>query len=193
LSLGLGIAVAASAFSEMNAAVLRDLPGVPDPGRLVAIQAPASYPAFESFRQRTDLFSSAFAYLAPVPFGVTLAGHTERTSGHIVSPGYFSTLRIHPMLGRFVDGSMLNGDDSAATVAVSYRFWQRRLGSDPSVVGKTLRINGRPFTIVAVGPKDFLGAAPIVFYADLWLSTRIDPQVAPELAGNVLSRRDRQV
>jgi predicted permease len=188
LSLSLGIAVAASAFSEMNAAVLRDLPGVPDPGRLVAMQAPASYPAFERFRQRTDLFASAFAYLAPVPFGVTLNGHTERTAGHIVSPGYFSTLGIHPVLGRFPDG-----DAAAASVVVSYRFWQRRLASDPSIVGKALDINGRPFTIVAVGPKDFLGAGPMVFFADLWLSTRIDPQVAPELAGDVLSRRDRKV
>ena len=185
VSLGLAMAVAASAFSEVNAFLLRDLPGVPQPDRLMALQVPASYPAFERYRQRTDLFGSAFAYIAPVPFGVALAGRTERISGHIVSPGYFSTLGIAPAMGRFsVDPTVL---------AVSYRFWQRYLGSDPAIIGRTLRVNGRPFTVGAVAPPDFLGAAPLIFYADLWLPTSMDANVAPELADRALERCDRRI
>jgi hypothetical protein len=100
ISLGLGIAVATSAFSEMNAVILRRLPGVPQPDQLVALQPAASYPAYQRFRQRSDLFSAAFAYVAPVPFGVWLDGHTERIWGHLVTSSCFSTLGARPVLGR---------------------------------------------------------------------------------------------
>jgi hypothetical protein len=88
LSLSLGICVATSAFSELNAVILRDVPGVSQPGRLVALQPAASYPAYERFRERTGLFSSTLAYVAPVPFGVFLGGHTERAWGHLVTPSF---------------------------------------------------------------------------------------------------------
>jgi len=78
-------------------------------------------------------------------------------------------------------------------VVISYRFWQNHLGSDPGVVGKTLRINGHECAILGVGPKDFLGASPLVFYADLWMPVTVDPQAAPELAGHALERRDRKM
>ena len=88
LSVSLGICVATSAFSELNAVILRDVPGVSQPGRLVALQPAASYPAYERFRERTGLFSSTLAYVAPVPFGVFLGGHTERAWGHLVTPSF---------------------------------------------------------------------------------------------------------
>ena len=185
LSLGLAIAVAATAYSEMNAAVLRDLPGVPQPDRLAATQMPVSFPTFERFRSRTDLFSSAFAYMAPVPFGVTIAGRSHRTWGHIASPGYFSTLGIRPAMGQF--------SDDPGAIAVSYRFWKEHLNSDPGIVGKPLRVNGRPFTVAAVAPETFLGAAPMIFYADLWLPTTAGSTAAPELADHALDRRDRKI
>src|SRR5882757_4308721 len=75
VSLSLGICVATSALSELNAIILRDVPGVVRPGQLVALQPAVSYPAYERF-QRTDLFSSTLAFVAPVPFGVSLGAHT---------------------------------------------------------------------------------------------------------------------
>jgi hypothetical protein len=92
ISLTLGIAIATSAYSEINGMVLRDLPAVPNPGQLVALQLPASYPSYKRYRELTGLFSSTLAYLAPVPFGVSNNGHTERIWGYLVTPSYFSTL-----------------------------------------------------------------------------------------------------
>ena len=77
-----------------------------------------------------------------------------------------------------------------ATVVVSYRFWREHLGSDPSIVGKPLRINGRTSTVIGVGPKEFLGASPYLFVSDIWLPVSVDAAMAPELAGNALERRD---
>src|ERR1700691_2117348 len=62
ISLSLGICIATCAYSEMNG-LLRDLPGVPNPGQLVSLQAPSSYPAYQRYRVMHDLFSSTFAYV----------------------------------------------------------------------------------------------------------------------------------
>src|SRR5712692_3044257 len=140
ISLSLGLTVVTCAYSEVNGLILRDLPGVPKPDELVALQAPASYPNYKRYRERSDLFSSTLAYVAPVPFGISLGGHTERTWGHLVTPSYFSTLGVRPIMGRFFDKEQ-EQPGQAPTVVVSYRFWQEHLGSDPSVFGKTLRIN----------------------------------------------------
>ncbi len=184
VSLALGIAIATSAYSEMNGLILRDLPGVSDPDQLVALQAPTSYPNYKRYRELTGLFSSTLAYLAPVPFGVSLNGHTERTWGHLVTPSYFSTLGVRPALGRTF------GENESSAAMVSYRFWRNHLASDPSIIGKILRINGRPCTVIGVGPKDFLGASPALFAADLWAPLTTGARISPELAGNALERGD---
>ena len=187
ISLTLGIAIATSAYSEMNGMILRDLPAVPNPDSLVALQLPASYPSYKRYRELTGVFSSTLAYLAPVPFGVSINGHTERTWGHLVTPSYFSTLGVRPALGRVFDSTQ----DQSPAVVVSYRFWQNHLASDPSIIGKTLHINGQhPVVVIGVGPKDFLGASPVLFVADLWMPLSTDARIAPELAGNAPERHD---
>ena len=185
VSLSLGICIATCAYSEMNG-LLRDLPGVPEPGQLVALQTPTSYPNYQRYRELHDLFSATFAYVAPVPFGVSTGGRTERTWGHLVTPSYFTTLGVRPLLGRFFSEE----SEQAAAVVLSYRFWQEHLGADPSIVGKTLHVNGQPATVIGVGPKDFLGASPALFVSDLWLPVSVDPRLAPELEGHPLERRD---
>ena len=169
--------------------MLRDLPGVPKPDELVSLQTPSSYPAYLRYRELGDLFSSTFAYVAPVPFAVSTGGRSERMWGHLVTPSYFSTLGVHPALGRFFD----RADEQpgrAPAVVVSYRFWQQHLGSDRAAIGKSLRINGYPSSIIGVGPKDFLGASPSLYAADLWLPVTADARMAPELADNARERRD---
>jgi len=189
ISLTLGIGVATSAFSELNGFVLRDVPGVPKPGELVTLAAPVSYPNYKHYRERSDLFAGTLAYVAPVPFGVSLERSSERILGHLVTPSYFSTLGVRPALGRLFD-SQEEQPGRAPTVVVSHQFWQNHLGSDPLVIGKALRINGHPCTIIGVGPREFQGASPMVYGADLWLPVSVEGRVAPELADNALERRD---
>jgi predicted permease len=188
ISLSLGMAVVTCAYSEVNGLILRDLPGVPGPQELVALQAPTSYPYYKRYRERSDLFSSTLAYVAPVPFGVTLGGRTERTWGQLVTPSYFSTLGVHPIMGRFF-GQEQEQPGGAAEVVVSYRFWEQHLSSDASAVGRTLRINGQTCTVIGVGPRDFLGASPAYFAADVWMPVTAPARAAPELADNALERR----
>ena len=188
VSLSLGIAIATCAYSEVYGLILRDIPGVPKPDELVALGVPTSYPNYLRYRGRGDLFASTTAYLAPVPFGVSLGGRTERTWGQLVTPSYFATLEVRPSLGRLLE----EGQEQAgrAPVVVSYRFWQEHLDGDTGIVGRTLRINGQPAAVIGVGPEDFLGASPGYFAADLWLPVTAPASMAPELAGNALERRD---
>jgi predicted permease len=186
ISLSFGIAIATCAFSEINGLILRDIPGVPKPNELAAISAPKSYPFYRRWQDRTDLFSSTLAYVAPVPFGVSLSGRTERIWGHLVNASYFSTLGVRPFQGQFFDGK----PGRAPAMVVSYRFWQERLASDPTAVGRVLRVNGQACTLIGIGPKEFLGAAPGYFPADIWLPLSVPGTMAPELADNALERRD---
>ena len=188
VSLSLGICIATCAYSEMNG-LLRELPGVSEPEQLVAFQKPVSYPDYKRYRGLSDLFSATFAYVAPVPCGVSIGGRTERFWGHLVTPSYFQVLGVRPLVGRFF-GREEEQTGVAPTVVLSYRFWQEHLGADPAIVGKTLHINGRPATVIGVGPKEFLGASPTLFVSDLWLPVSVDAAMAPEMAGNALERRD---
>ena len=190
ISLTLGIGVATCAYSETSG-LLRDLPGVPNPDELVAVHSPISFPVFEQLREKHDVFTAAFAYVAPVPFGVSFGAgaQAERRWGHLATSSYFTTLGVRPRLGRFFDrNDEQRGRDPV--VVVSSRFWEERMGSDPFVIGRAIRVNGQTATIIGVGPREFLGASPALFAADLWMPVTTDPRVAPELGNNALSRRD---
>jgi predicted permease len=189
ISLSLATAIGACAYTEMYEFILRDIPGVASPGELVALQVPTSYPNYRRYRELNDLFSSTLAYVAPVPFGVTIAGRTDRVWGHLVTPSYFTTLGIRPEMGHFF-GPEYEKPGQAPAVVVSHRFWRDHLGADPSIIGKALRVNGNPCTVLGVGPSEFLGASPALFVADLWLPLSAGGAIAPELAGNALERRD---
>ncbi|HEY3839047.1 MAG TPA: ABC transporter permease [Bryobacteraceae bacterium] len=189
VSLSLAIAIATCGFSEVNGLILRDIPTVSHPDELIAINAPKSYPFFQRWRSRSDLFVSGAAYIAPVPFGVALNGRTQRTWGQLVTSSYFSTLAVRPLLGSFFGPEYEQPGHSPAMV-VSYRFWQEQLDSDPSAIGKTIRVNGTPCMLLGVAGKGFLGQSPAYFAADLWLPVSIPASLAPELADHALERRD---
>jgi predicted permease len=186
-SMSLAICAGSAFFSELNGTILRDVPGVATADELVTLQQPISYPAYRRFRDHTDLFSSTSAYVAPVPFGVSFNGHTQRIWGHIVTPAYFSTLGVTAASGRLFDAR-----DEAAQgtqpLVVSDRFWKDGLGSDPNVIGRTIHINGKVCTIVGVAPRGFQGASPMMFVADLWVPVSAGAAVAPELAEDALER-----
>ncbi len=192
ISLSLGIAVASGAFSIMNGWVLRDVPGIRDADGLLLLERPLSYPDYQRYRDRENLFSACTAYVAPVSFSVSIGGHPHRVWGHIVTSSYFAALRVNPALGRFFDPQD-EQPGRAPSVVLSYEFWQNQMGSDPAVISRTLRVNGQTCTVIGIGPKDFQGASPMSYNADLWLPVSVPPSVAPELADNTLERRDKPV
>ncbi len=195
LSLGIGIGVCSVFFSELNSFVFRPLPAARDPKALFALESPASYPYFERYRDERTVIASAAAYLGPVPFAMGVEGasrnKTERVFGELVSPEYFSVVDVQPLAGRMFRPE-IDKPGSAPVVVVSERFWRTHLNASPGAVGRTLRLNGQTATVVGVAPKDFLGVWPML-PADLFVPITSGSTIAPELAGDTLQRRDRNI
>jgi len=160
-AIGLGIGANSAIFSIVNAALLRPLPvKAPDElmfvfnGRQQGQVGTSSYPDFAEFRSRNTVFSDLMAF-GPTSLRLTSGDQTEIIPSAIVSGNYFDMLGVPPALGR----SFRQDEDQTALthpVAILHHgFWTRRFGADPSVVGQTLMLNGRAFTIVGIAPPGF--------------------------------------
>lgn len=173
LSLALGIGANTAIFSLFNQMLLQPLP-VDRPEGLVNLAAPGpkpgsqscnmagdcdvvfSYAMFRDLEQETDVLSGLAAHRI---FGANLAsdGQTTNGLGVLVSGSYFPTLGLRPALGRLLtpqDDAVIG---EAPVVVLSHLYWTLRFGSDASAVGRTLKVNGVPMTIVGVAPEGFHG------------------------------------
>ena len=191
VSLSLGACIATCALSEMNGMVWRDVPAVTRPNELVQVLTAVSYPDYERYCDQTGSFASTMAWLAPTPLTVTINGRGERFWGHLVTPSYFPTLGVHPILGSFFPPQDQPG--GTPSVVVSYNFWQQQLRADRAVIGQTLRVNGEAATLIGVAPPGFLGASPALYTADLWIPLAEGARLAPELARNALEQHGRAI
>jgi predicted permease len=175
LVLTLGIGANAAVFSLINALLLRPLNGTttetpmgvfvgdrarPDAWRFF------SYPEYIDIREQAGLFTSVIAETSASP-GLDENGRTQRISARIVSSNYFAALGATLAAGRGFTASEEQPNGAAAVAIVSYSFWQRR-GFDPAVVGRSIRLNGTPFTVVGVAPRNFTGLMPLTS-AQVWL------------------------
>jgi predicted permease len=178
-TLSLGIAATSVAFSLINAFFLRP-PPFEDPDRFVRVyhQAgnstqylPLSYPEFEDIRALTHIFDDALVE-EPVPLVLNFNDVNDRVFGEVVSSGYFSVLGVRPVLGRpFSTQEERAGE---ALVIISHGLWTRRFGSDPGIIGRDLRIDGRPFRVIGVAPPGF-GGTILAFSSDLWMPIESSP------------------
>ncbi|HXW04053.1 MAG TPA: ABC transporter permease [Vicinamibacterales bacterium] len=165
LTLALGIGVNASLFSLVSAFFLQPL-NVENPDELVmllqrgdVIDVPYgySYPDYQDFREQSTAFSELTAY-TPTPVHLSARGQApERTWVEVVSSNYFRLARVAPALGAFPEGSTVEVKGAAPEVVLSYRYWQRRFGADPAMVGGTITLNGRTFTVKGIAPESFTG------------------------------------
>ncbi|HLJ47098.1 MAG TPA: ABC transporter permease [Bryobacteraceae bacterium] len=191
LSLGLALGVTSSAASMFFSMFLRHVPGAREPDRLVMIQG-QSYPDFERYREHRELFDGAAAFQLHVPFNVSVesdtSSKTERIFGQLVSPEYFSVLGINAARGRVFKPEVDKPGDPPA-VFLSDRFWRNHLGADPTVIGRTIRVNGQAATIVGIGPRDFVGILPVAA-SQIFMPTTAPPNMLPELAGDVIHNRE---
>jgi putative ABC transport system permease protein len=160
LALALGIGANAAMFTIVNAVILRPLP-YKDSGRLVYLmeafkRRPGmsfSYPEFQDYHNQNHVFDGMAAVQGEA-FILTGGSTPQHLNGRNVTSEFFGTLGVKPLPGRdFVDS-----DDqarSAPTAIIGYGLWQRRFGGDPQIVGKTVTMNDRDYTIIGVLPQGF--------------------------------------
>ncbi len=151
LSLALGIGANTAIFSLMDAIFWRPLP-VSQPEQLVCFAIPsrggpetAPQALLRELQNGNQVFTGALASNSD-GLSLTVAGTTERVMGEAVTGNYFSLLGVNAFRGRTFSAEISRGAWAPEAV-LSYDFWQRRFGSDDGVVGKTIQLNGYPFTI----------------------------------------------
>ena len=167
LTLGLGIGANTAIFSLMDQVLLRPLP-VHDPAALVLLDGPGpfrgrtmnamtfSYPMYDDFRDRNEVFSGVLARF-PLPTTIVWRGASERANGELVTGNYFDVLGVRPALGRLFSASDDHTRGAHPVAVLSYGYWQRRFGGDPQVLNQTIIVNGHPLTIVGVSGRGFTG------------------------------------
>jgi putative ABC transport system permease protein len=173
LTLGLGIGANTAIFSVVENVLLRPLP-YRDPSALVQVwntylpafpQTPMSSGDFQDFQRQAGSFSAMGAYVDPPNgFNLTGDGQAERLEASLATAGLFPLLGIRPVVGRTFNPEE-DKPGSAPVVLISHRLWQNHFGSDPSVVGRTVTLDGRGFTLVGVLPAEFR----LVPTTDLWM------------------------
>ncbi|MFQ5694634.1 MAG: ABC transporter permease, partial [Terriglobia bacterium] len=168
LTLALGIGANTAIFSVVNTLLFQPLP-VNDPHQLVTLATQhgrelphgLSYPDYRDYRKQRETFSDLAAYDTAF-VSLTVEGEAERIRVQRVTGNYFSLLGVQPRYGhRFLPGE--GGDYRVDPVIVlSYGYWQRSFGGEPSVVGKTVRLNACPFTVIGVMPRSFPAATDLI-------------------------------
>ena len=178
LALGLGVGATAGVFSLLEGVVLRPLP-YKEPDRLVTIwdtnrekgltHEPISPVNFGDYRALDAVFESAAAWWRPELNLTDEVGDPVRVSAVETSENLFDVLGITPLIGRtFPVHPLLFGPETEAII--SHRLWQTRFGGDPAVLGRAVRLNGYPYTIVGVMPAGFAFPGD----TDLWQQLRWD-------------------
>lgn len=160
LSLAISIGASTALFSVVDAVLLRMLPVV-QPDRLVSLKLggwgdSASYRSYELLRDGSRDVLDGLAAYSRRPLTLSTGSAPERIEGAFVSGEFFSTLGVAPALGRGL-GSQDDRDRAGGGVVVSHALWQRRLGSNPNVLGKIVQINRHAFPVVGVAPAGFFG------------------------------------
>ncbi|MGA2184855.1 MAG: ABC transporter permease [Bryobacteraceae bacterium] len=170
LSLALGIGANTAIFTLIDQLILRTLP-VKNPSELVLLDSDGnhygnnrgwntfSYPMYQDFLARNQVFTGILCRFT-MPVSMALNGQTERAAGELVSGTYFNVLGVGTAVGR----TIASDDDTTIpghpVVMLSYRYWQTRFAGDPSILNKTMVLNGHNFTVIGVAARGFDGIEP---------------------------------
>jgi putative ABC transport system permease protein len=196
LTLALGIGANTAIFSVVEAALLRPLP-YDRPEQLVWMyedgtevqNRSVSYPNFLDWRARSRSFEAMSTTRGWTLTLTGAGGAAESLAARMVSAEYFEVMRARPLLGR----AFLREEDApggAPVTVLSHGFWQRRFGGDPSIVGKEITLDDRPFTVVGVMPPEFRqdGPPPLWVLMGQWTGQGNWMQRDVRVAGNVVAR-----
>ena len=174
LTLALGIGANTAIFSVVNSVLLNPLPYL-NPQQLVAARQNDSRPNLKDIQRLTNSFASSGGVNIET-MDITGKGEPVRVHAAFVDAGLLPTLGVQPMLGRWIsaDEDVKGGPRN---VVVSYPFWRDFLGSDPHVLGKSIRLSGNSYTVIGLMPSGFtLPKESADIFVSLWVAY---PQAAP--------------
>jgi putative ABC transport system permease protein len=188
LALAIGIGANSAIFTVVNSVLLRPLP-FKEPDRIVALwetnrkltsdfsnRMEVSIGDFLDWREQNQVFEQTAAFYHR---NITITGtdQPEQVQGQVTSAGFFQVLGTKPAIGRtFLPEDELNTGNNRPAV-LSHGLWQRRFGSDTELIGKTITLNGKGYTVVGVMPADFKLQFPTTKNIELWLPMILNEKV----------------
>jgi predicted permease len=199
LTLALGIGANTAIFTWLKAIYFQPLPGVAAADRLVMLHSvltrsgnrpvSVSYPDYKDYRDRNGVFSGLAAFNLDAFNLQDGEGKPERVWGSLVSGNYFDAVGVRAALGRTFIPDEDRAPGTHPVVVISHGLWQRRFAADPRLIGKTIRLNKRDFTVVGVAAEGFAGTW-VGLHVEMWVPLMMSPQMSR--VGNLLDRRDDQ-
>ncbi len=199
LSLAVGVAVTTAGYSVINMLFFMDL-GVPEPDRAAFVVRPdngqmlrgsLSSPDFADLRAVQTSFARIAASTA-FQTSATLASTTEVLTAEAVDGEYFATLQVAAVAGRMIQHA--DDEQGASVVVISDGLWHGRFASDAGVVGRTIRLAGRPYEVIGVAAAEFGGANGRVPGTRLWIPlATYDAQWPPENEEEIPPREQRRL
>ena len=195
ISIALGIAANSTVYSIVNSILYSSIP-VHDPGSLFTLNDGNSFswPNFMDYRDQTTgkVFEGMAGFFPLVSANIGGSGQPERVWGQLVTGNYFKVAGVEPALGR----TFLPEEDQAEgrnpVVILGHALWQRRFGSDHSVIGRPVLLNGRQYIVVGVAPAGFTGTVKMLT-GEFWVPVAMYAHLMPDLAKDDLKNtRDGQ-
>src|SRR5262245_28107506 len=186
LSLALGIGANTAIFSLIDTVLIKMLP-VKNPEQLVFLERgdvppgpmrSLSHAFFEQASAQRETLAGVCTFVTSPRVNVVLDGQAEVAIAQRVTGSFFAVLGVNPLLGRNVTEEDDKVPGAHPVVVISHRYWRWRFASDPAIVGKSISLNGHPFTIIGVTPPEFFGAV-VGEAPDLWAPMMMSEQISP--------------
>src|SRR5437764_1556999 len=173
LTLALGMGANTAIFTVVNALLLKMLP-VKEPQQLVILGNPTdpnsrsngtpradifSYPLYKELRDRNSVFTELGAAASDhrIEVNASADAAAEKVTGRMVSGNYFNVLGLQAAEGRLFSDTDDTAENANPAVVLGYSYWQRKFASSSAIIGKDIRLNGFPFTVVGVAAPGFDG------------------------------------
>ncbi|HEV8410930.1 MAG TPA: ABC transporter permease, partial [Gemmatimonadaceae bacterium] len=186
LLVALGTGAVTTIFSATNAMLLRPLPGAANTSQLFSIDRKhrngndgmtSSYSYYTQLRDNTHSFDGIAAW-NNIALTISSGGGGNVAFGNIVTSNYFSVLGVRPELGRFFTPEEGATELTHPVVIISHGFWKSVFGGDSAVIGREVAVNGHPFTVIGVAPREFRGVY-IPLRTDAWVPVMMQRQLRP--------------
>ena len=184
LTLALGIGASTTVFGWVERVLLHPLPGVSDPSRVVALETRApsgnlidtSYPDYLDYRAATKSLSDIAVFKERM-LALGEGQNAQQVFGELVSANFFDLLGVRPVAGRFFNAAdRADTPASAPVLVIGESLWRMHFNADPTVVGRTVKLNRQPFTVIGVAPASFFGSLNGVAF-DVWVPVMLHPRL----------------
>jgi predicted permease len=189
-TLAIGIGGATAVFTVIKASLLRPLPAVAEPDRLVTIErvqgtvtvAEFSYADFRDLAARSTTLRGLAGFNGG-PMTLANESSTAREWVSVVTNDFFTVLGVPPAAGRF-----FRGEEPAPVVVLGHDLWQRRFGGAPNMIGSNVTLDGHPHTVVGIAPRGFIGAMA-THEMEAWIPMTANGRASATLTGLDLESR----